>query len=199
MFAYTKHPDISGILGYIVNVHDPVNYDIDLFLSPQLRKKYSQVITNTYTYQDEGDTIRTGITYRCRLKGVGVVTSKQRKMKTSPSKIPNPEKDGNLFKSLPRHPGKKKDPVNFIIREAHIAIIRQFDRQNGWVICTISDVDIYRRLLVTLYDPITRKDLSEILLSEEYKDYFRPYNHLKQLDRTKDPAEKSETRNIETE
>lgn len=68
--------------------------------------------------------------------------------------------------------------IDHLIKEAHIAMIRQIDRQGGWVFCTISDCDVYNRILISLYDPITGMDLSSILLSEPYNKIFRPYNYI---------------------
>jgi len=417
MTKYIHHQDIPDILGYVVNVHDAVNYDIDLFLDEELRKRYWNVITNTYTYQDEDLNSSSsnphapmiGTTYRCRLKGIGINQSKRPFWNDKKSSVPQngcaqrncfkhyrnnygrpfriyfgdhqsksykhectPENyedstkehdtvsqhltdyngtnedvptsqrdehfniynDINTEKNSEEHPSKEpveepieegeeehvdepieegeeepveeggEEPVDepveepveegvgkpveegeeepveeggeepieegeeepieepveeggeepieegeeepieepveeggeepieeggeepieergevlentklnnnkedksinqpyvqlkskgctqrngrnffkskkhqdYILKDAHISMIRQFDRQNGWVLCTISDVDIYRRLLVTLYDPITRKDISSILLAPEYGNYFRPYN-----------------------
>jgi hypothetical protein len=153
---YYHHQEVANIWGYVVNIHDACNYDIHFEFEPDLQKRYWNTIINKYTYADlsfddlesiKRPETKIGTTYRCRLKGVGVSSWAK----------------------------NKKPTIDFTMKEAHIAMIRQFDRQNGWVLCTISDVDIYRRLLVTLYDPITKRDLSEILLSEKYEGYFYPY------------------------
>lgn len=149
--AYTTYPEVFPIWGYIVNVHDSVNFDIDLKLTPELHSRYSNVITNNYTYTDLVNGVNStkasvGIAYRCRLKHVGLSSR------------------------------------NKYFRAAHIEMIRHFDRQNGWVLCRISDVDIYRRLLVSVYDPITQEDLSQVLLKGRYAETFHPYQTKKMED-----------------
>jgi hypothetical protein len=94
-----------------------------------------------------------------------------------PSMKPGMMKDNSFVK--PFRPNRfKNKKVDHLIKEAHIAMIRQIDRQGGWVLCTISDCDVYNRILVTLYDPIMQTDLSSILLSEPYNKVFRPYNYI---------------------
>jgi len=138
---YTRYPETTGIRGYVVNIHDAINYDIDFDFPPGLISRYDDVIKNTYQYRDAtGEKV--GTTYRCRLKGIKVVASQR------------PPRDG------------------------YLAISRQIDRQNGWIIATVSDVDIYSRLLVTLYDPITSECLSDQLyqngLEKQYCRYVSP-------------------------
>lgn len=149
---YIHHEEIDNVVGYVVNVHDAVNYDIDLLLPDELVKRYQNVITNQYTYARESEEV-TGTTFRCRLKGIGINTRKN-------------------YEVPKRRPNRKT--LSPALREATISMIRQFDRFNGWVICTISDVDVYRRLLVTLYDPISKRDLREILFAEPTGS-FSPY------------------------
>ena len=175
MSRYSHHEDVSGVWGYVVNVHDAVNYDIDLDFSshPELSARYNNVIMNKYLYyeyseipegdflEDLGKNATTGITYRCRLKGIGTTQCTQDKRK-----------------------GKKRK--DYILRDAHIAMIRQFDRCNGWVLCTLSDVDIYRRLLVTLHHPKTKEPFSDILLSYPYDAMFCPYGTTENTKRISD-------------
>ncbi len=152
---YIHHEEITNVVGYVVNVHDAVNYDIDLILPDELVKRYQNVITNQYTYTREVDSKSeevTGMTFRCRLKGIGINARQSEMARRRPNR-------------------KMSSPA---LREATISMIRQFDRFNGWVICTISDVDVYRRLLVTLYDPVSKRDLREILFADPTGS-FSPY------------------------
>ena len=161
MSRYTHQDSTENIIGYIVNVHDAVNYDIDLLLDDELRKRYWNVITNNYVYSGIDNVEHNSTTYRCRLKGIG---------------INNP----TVLSSSPGMKGKlkvSKKPRTFqspALREATITMIRQFDRFNGWVICTVSDVDVYRRLLITIIDPVSKRDLRDILFAESPA-LFCPY------------------------
>lgn len=166
MSRYIHHENTENVVGYIVNVHDPVNYDIDLLFNDELRQRYWNVITNTYVYTDDVDERgqrnereHNGMTYRCRLKGIGINSPvlfdgrPDAKMKTS------------------KKTRKYQTPA---LREATITMIRQFDRFNGWVICTVSDVDVYRRLLITIRDPISHRDIRDLLFAESPA-LFCPY------------------------
>jgi len=42
--SYTTYPTTKNIIGYIINVHDALNFDIDLFLPPELDIRYNHVI-----------------------------------------------------------------------------------------------------------------------------------------------------------
>src|SRR5690606_23335268 len=134
--------------GYIVNVHDTTNFDIDLSISDDIREKYESVISNQYTYRDinifdmkitnkawmidkhyanannqstNGSDIcnKIGIAYRCRLRGIGI----------------NQE---NLIKNMGRS------------KQICMEVRQLIDRTDGWIMCTLSDIDIYRRLLVDI-------------------------------------------------
>jgi hypothetical protein len=165
---YIHNEDIPGIVGYVVNVHDPLNYDIDLLLDEELVNKYRNVITNRYTYKDENGLEHIGTTYRCRLKGIGLIDSNTK----------NTQVTQNVIRSTSPKKGtmrKIRKMGNSHIRSAHIELIRRCDRSNGWVLCTLSDIDIYRRLLVTIYDPITKENIGSLCLKEPYNQHFQPY------------------------
>ena len=58
-----------AVLGYVVNMFNPLNYDIALDL-PDDFPSY-ELETNTYTYTEEGsEGVQRGFTYRCRLIGI---------------------------------------------------------------------------------------------------------------------------------
>ncbi|CAH6420601.1 Hypothetical protein HVR_LOCUS1233 [uncultured virus] len=129
---YQRMREIKNVTGFIVNVHDATNFDIDLEIPPELHEKYRDVISNQYTYQDLGmdflenpDLNRlkikpvVGTTYRCRLKGVGI------------NQLPTSD---HTYKS------------NMMCVEVKQLI----DRTDGWVTCTLSDIDVYQRLLVDI-------------------------------------------------
>lgn len=139
---YHSLRETSNINGYVVNVHDSINFDIDLNLSPDLQKRYENVITNNYTYYDFNkyyfDNIGTelnkklipkiGTTHRCRLKGIG-------------TKQLNGE---NIWKS----------------NKICIDIKKIIDANDGWITCTLSDIDVYQRLLIDIYVTISNKKIN---------------------------------------
>jgi hypothetical protein len=57
------------VLGFVVNMFNPLNYDIDLDLPDDFPTH--ELEKNTYTYVEEGSgDVRRGFTYRCRLIGI---------------------------------------------------------------------------------------------------------------------------------
>lgn len=129
---YQRMREITEIIGFIVNIHDATNFDIDFGIPLELHEKYCNVISNQYTYQDLGNEIfenpdlskleivpEIGITYRCRLRGVGI------------NQLPSST-----------HISKNNSMTNKVKQ-----IIDQVD---GWVMCTLSDIDVYQRLLVDI-------------------------------------------------
>ena len=131
---YYSFREVSCVVGFVVNIHDATNFDIDLQLTTKMQNKYSNAITNNYTYNDLGNEYltnpsttmnktlvpQTGTTYRCRLRGIGI----------------------------------NRLPSNVHIYKSHIitADIKQLiDRTDNWISCTLSDIDVYQRLLVDIF------------------------------------------------
>lgn len=122
------------INGFITNVIDATDYNIDLLMDYKLHKKYKNVHKDRYKYKiipynalvkanmefiDQIEEFN-GITYRCRLRGVGV------------------NKNSLNMKY------KKNNYMTVLVRKL-------IDMNNGYVICVLSDIDTYKRLLVDIY------------------------------------------------
>lgn len=126
---YQRLREIPNISGFMVHIHDATNYDVDLDIPSDVLSKYADVISNTYTYKAlpanflSNPDIRslsctdtkTGTTYRCRLRGVGINHSQAWKHKA-----------------------------------IALEVKQLIDRTNGWITCTISDIDVYNRILVDI-------------------------------------------------
>jgi hypothetical protein len=170
---YQRMREIKNVSGFIVNVHDATNFDIDLDISLNLHDKYQDVISNQYTYQDLGsdfienpdltrlNTImhKIGTTYRCRLRGVGI---------------------NQLAPSIHRW---KSNQICFDIKQL-------IDRSDGWIICTLSDVDVYQRLLVdivvnTCGGPINIRDYLLTKMIGDDTPLFCPYSGKREKNATK--------------
>ncbi len=162
---YKRMKEHKNIIGFIVNVHDATNFDIDLDISPEQHKAYQDVISNEYSYQDlDPDFIENpdfskitifkplvGKTYRCRLKGIGI----------------------NQFPTTSNHLWKSN--------QLCVEIKQLIDRTDGWVICDISDIDVYQRLLVdvSIVTSTETINLRSYLLSKMINDpnpIFYPYS-----------------------
>lgn len=161
---YQRMREIRGIIGFIVNVHDATNFDIDLEMPPELHEKYRDVISNQYTYQDLNIdflenpnlnstteiTPKIGTTYRCRLRGVGI---------------------NQLAQNL--HTWKSNQMC--------VEVKQLIDRTDGWITCTLSDIDVYQRLLVdivinTSKGPINLRDYLLSRMEHEENPIFYPYS-----------------------
>lgn len=130
---YQHMKEIKNVMGFIVNIHDATNFDIDLDISSELNKQYKNVISNEYTYQDLDDSYfkdpnstkliklnpKNGITYRCRLKGIGI-----HQLNSSL----------DIWKA----------------NQMCVEIKQLIDRTDGWIICNLSDIDVYQRMLVDI-------------------------------------------------
>jgi hypothetical protein len=144
--------------GYIVNVYNVLNYDIDIpLLKPE---KYKNVIINQYTYQcvkndiELGD-IKTGQSYRCRLNGLLINNI-------------NKETNNDNY-------GKNKLKNTYIYE-----INKQIDRANGWVKCDIIGVDMFNRLLVDIYIPDLQFNIKNYLIQDQvlFQEYKKTICHL---------------------
>ncbi len=120
---YKKSIDSNFITsGYVVNIYDPLNYDIDLYLNQDQENLINNAEKKTYKYVEYDEEFnkiqKEGNIYRCRISEIGIDRKK--------------------------YPNLKKDPINYKIK----TMIDNFD---GWVICNILGVDECKRVLVDLF------------------------------------------------
>lgn len=161
---YQRMREIRNVTGFIVNVHDATNFDIDIDITPELHEKYRDVISNQYTYQDLGSDFldnpdlnrlikispEVGTTYRCRLKGVGINQLSQ-------------------------------SEHTWRTNQMCVDVKQLIDRTDGWITCNLSDIDVYRRLLVdiTVHTGNGPVNLRDYLLNKVKNDdtpIFYPYS-----------------------
>lgn len=159
---YQRMREVHNVVGFIVNVHDAINFDIDLDIPPQLHERYNDVVSNQYTYQDldpeflkmPANTMeiapKIGTTYRCRLRGVGM-------------------------NQLPHYLHTSKS------NQMSIEVKRLIDRTDGWITCTLSDIDVYKRLLIdvtihTSNGPINLRKHLLSLMDDDDDPIFYPYS-----------------------
>lgn len=68
------------------------------------------------------------------------------------------------------------------MKDAYIAVSKNIIRSGGWVLVSVSDIDIYRRVLVNIFDVVTRISINTSLLTQISprtgepiaKEYIRP-------------------------
>lgn len=174
---YQRLTVVTNVKGFVVNIHDAANFDIDLDIPHHLLYNYSSVVYNKYTYQDLGSDLtsvsvnndelnshnepleilsrkKEGKAYRCRLRGIGI---NQNNISKNPT-----------FNSL-----------------WSIRVKQLIDENNGWITCDITDIDIYDRLLVDIYvDGYGEKKLNlRDFLLEKSKDQDIYYSYGKDKNR----------------
>ena len=137
------------VTGYVVNIYDALNYDIDFpYVDKTQHKVLSQAIQNVYCYKNimkcgAMSNELQGCSYRCRLNGIemNAKTYNRRQIKM------------------------------------YTHDIKQWvDRVDGWVHCWIRGVDIYQRLLIDLYLPKVDVNLCDYLLLKLNDDHTVPFH-----------------------
>lgn len=142
---YQKMKKIYNVSAYVVNVHDATNFDIDFTLPKEVLKKYKSVVSNEYTFVDlDGDFF-------------------QKPLSQSDYEISH----GVAYRCHLMGVGVVSGPNVWKKYSQETIKIRQLiDRADGWVECTLSDIDIYNRLLVQITVKIDGKviNLRDLLL-----------------------------------
>lgn len=150
---YLTYPPTKTVC-YIVNCVNVVNIDACYLLSANIASRYLQCIMNEVEYvQLDPNTLKPGptivdVSYRSRLKGITIT--------------------GNTFSS----PTYKKKLLEIATIEMRSHILRT----GGIFTCIISDVDVYRRILVELFDPITGDSINQSILSK-YQSVMSKYGN----------------------
>ena len=160
---YHRLAEVHDVPGFVVNIHDATNFDIDLDLPAAGHELYQRVIKNEYSYKDlpadfllkpnivdvTSYVIKRNSSYRCRLRGIGI----------------------------------NQNPIRnhrWLMNQICVEVKQLIDRSDAWVTCTLSDIDIYRRLLIdiVIHTKVGSVDLCEYLLSKVNADnvpLFYPY------------------------
>jgi hypothetical protein len=186
-FKYKKYREINNVIGFVVNVHNATNYDIDLFLPQHIHDKYKTVIINKYSYNEVDadlnikNDIKYGSTYRCRLKGIGINYDNHHL---------NLANNLSVFDGTKSHPLQKEKQSTAHLNNYSLTIdIKQLiDRTDGWVLCKISDIDVYKRLLVEIIVPTSTDDINlKSLILNKMKNYDNPlyYQYIFKQNKTK--------------
>ena len=161
---YQKLKETHNIRGFIVNIHGATNFDIDLEIPDELRDQYRSVTSNKYLYQDLDENFP-------RDPNLSQL-----------SEIP--PKTGTAYRCRLRGVGLNENcPNKSTWKNNQISnqMKQLSDRTDGWVTCTLSDIDIYQRLLVDIYldtsrGPINFCDFLLLKMSEEENPIYCQYN-----------------------
>lgn len=133
-------------LGFVVNIHGLLNYDIDFNLSDNELNHFnlSNVEYVPYDYEEDDGELQSGKSHRARLEGI----------------IALPEK------------GKY---INKLKAQALFEVNRFLDRTGGFVKYHITGVDIFHRAIITIWDPVSGDCLNDLLLDQKYNLLFKKY------------------------
>jgi hypothetical protein len=153
--SYQKLPPSHiSYLAYVVAIKDPLNFHLDIYWPEDIAERYALSLKYKYTFISEelGPEIHNRPAYSCHLKGVEIVSAEDITVHTANMK------------------------------EAYILMSKRILRSGGWVLVSVSDIDIYRRILVNIFDVVTRQSLNQELLSKLSnrtgeciaKEYVRP-------------------------
>lgn len=159
--SYQKIPQShTSYLAYVVAIRDPLNFHLDIYWPEDIVERYSTALKYDYTFISEelGSEINTRPAYSCHLRGVEIIATV----------------NGDSQPNLALHTANMK--------EAYILISKRILRSGGWVLVSASDIDVYRRILVNVFDVVTRQSLNQELLSKISnrtgesiaKEYVRP-------------------------
>lgn len=151
--VYQKLPQVKETyLAYVVAIRDPLNLHLDIYWPPEMAERYSSAIRYDYTFVSE---------------------------ELSPTVHVRPAYSCHL-RGVEIIQSAPNDFSN--MKEAYIFMSKRILRSGGWVIVSVSDIDVYRRVLVNVFDVISRDSLNRELLTRVSsrtgnviaKEYTRP-------------------------
>lgn len=160
--SYQKLPQSHiTYLAYVVAIRDPLNFHLDIYWPSNVAERYSNALKYEYSFVSEelDNNVHVRSTYSCHLKGVEIVSDDDQQS--------NPSVHTSNMK------------------EAYILMSKCILRSGGWVLVSVSDIDIYRRVLVNVFDVISRQSLNQELLAKLSsrtgqciaREYVRPVRH----------------------
>lgn len=152
--GYQKLPQTREIyLAYVVAIRDPLNYHLDIYWPPEVEARYESALHYDYTFISEE-------------LGEGIKTRMAYSCHLRGVEIAS-NAQNSTFENM---------------KEAYIFMSRQIYRTGGWVLVSVSDIDIYHRVLVNIFDILTRQSMNIGLIQNiskrtgEHiaKEYVRP-------------------------
>lgn len=151
--GYQKMPNSKKTyLAYIVAIRDPLNLHLDIYWPKDVAKMYD--VASSYNYKFVSEELEERIYER---KAYLCHLRGVEIITTGPDDYTN-------------------------IKEAYVILHKKTLRVGGWILVTISDIDIYQRILVNIFDMVTRKSINQELLDKISnhsgkpiaKEYVRP-------------------------
>ena len=151
--VYQKLPQVKETyLAYVVAVRDPLNFHLDIYWPTEMAERYSSAIRYDYTFISEE---------------LGSNVQVRPAYSCHLRGVEIVQTAANDFSNM---------------KEAYILMSKRILRAGGWIIVSVSDIDVYRRILVNVFDVVSRDSLNRELLSRVSsrtggpiaKEYSRP-------------------------
>lgn len=145
--SYRKLERKGPYLGFITQVYDSANFDIDIDMPSEVRDSYKDVYAKGYIAIDMDEprvSSKRLKSYRCRIRGIVVDKNRRDRNSTTSARL------------------------------ALAKIERRAKLYNSWVLCYVNEIDQYNRILVELCDPITGESMTDDIF-EEHPEVFKKY------------------------
>jgi len=142
---YKKLPSVKDTyLAHVVAIRDPLNFHLDIYWPSDMKQRYDSTIHYDYTFISEE--LEPGIYVR------PAYSCHIRGVEII-------QTDSDDFTNM---------------KEAYILISKRILRSGGWVLVSVSDIDVYRRILVNIFDVVSRKSINQELLEYTSKRTTQP-------------------------
>ena len=151
--SYQKLPIVKDVyLAYVVAIRDPLNLHLDIYWPQEMIDRYSSALNYEYTF-----------------------VSEELDKAIHSRKVYSCHLRG--IEIITNEQGSSSNT-----KDAYILISSHVMRAGGWVLVSVSDIDIYRRVLVNVFDVVTRNSINQNLLDKVSKrtgehiakEYIRP-------------------------
>ena len=129
---YQHLQEIKNVKGFVVNVHGPTDFDIHFELPDHIIEKYNNVIFHKYFYKD-----------------IDINYDFQSDNLLSTFNV----REGKAYRCRLRGIGIKKSNTKSFTVKSNLFLMEikhLIDRSDLWIRCDLSDIDIYKRLLIDI-------------------------------------------------
>jgi hypothetical protein len=156
MASFNNVSQSSKVVGYVTNIITPTILDIDLKIPAKEKEFYKHAIRTEYIYQDFDTKTHkfseniNGKTYRCKVRNLTT----------------------NYNLSSNEGVKRSKEYINFKLKSVKSEMHRQLNMQGGFTFVNVYGIDNQHNIIVDLYDPITKLNITSIHLSEKHRELF---------------------------
>ena len=168
-------------LGFVVNIANPLNLDVDFGLTDEELEFYKleNVDFINYSYIDDEDKdLMIGKAHRCRMEGI---ISKKEYKSVSPIYGPRGyvQNEHGPRGCVQKEHGPRiyNNKIKLQSKLLH-EIIYFLDRTGGFVKYKITGVDIFKRAIISLFDPVSGESINNLILNPKYSIIYCKYERI---------------------